>query len=167
MSLLPNKKANDFQKGWGVSFFSTSMLVLLASLPPFLSDSGRSLLMEAFSGVCHQLPSRSPHIQGISLAVCHRCYATYLGFPIAALLFKMARGAWPFSRKSAPIILGLATLPAIIDWGGDVIGFWHNTVTSRMITGGIMGVAAGYFLVAAISDMFAQKRASVSQLEES
>ncbi len=160
-------KPIDIQRGSIVAFASTSFLVLLASLPPFVAESGRSILMDAFSIVCHQLPSRSPHIDGVPLAVCHRCYATYLGFPIAALLFRTFRGAWPFSVRSAPWMLGLAVLPAVVDWGGDVVGIWQNSVGSRMVTGGIMGVAAGYFLVAAIADMVSQKRTSGSQHKES
>jgi zinc transporter ZupT len=64
-------------------------------------------------------------------------------------------------------MLGLAVLPAVVDWGGDVVGIWQNSVGSRMVTGGIMGVAAGYFLVAAIADMVSQKRTSGSQHKES
>jgi hypothetical protein len=44
-----------------------------------------------------------------------------------------------------------------------MLGFWTNTPVSRMITGGILGLFAGYFLVAAIVDAFvARKRSRTS-----
>ena len=150
------------RKTWTLSLGLGASLVTLASLPPFLGESGRHLIMEAFSGVCHQLPDRSPHINEVSLAVCHRCYATYWGLPGAALLFGLFRGAWPFTIRSAPWFLGAAIVPAVIDWGGDVLGFWSNTPISRMLTGGLMGLAACYFLVAAIHDMFRQRQRRMS-----
>jgi len=114
--------------------------------------------MQAFAGVCHQLPSRSPHIDGVALAVCHRCLGTYLGLPAAVLIFSSLRGLWPFSRKAAPWVLLGAAIPAIVDWSGDVLGIWTNTPVSRMITGGILGLFAGYFLVAAIVDAFVGRK---------
>jgi len=51
-----------------------------------------------------------------------------------------------------------AAIPAIVDWSGDVLGIWTNTPVSRMITGGILGLFAGYFLVAAIVDAFVGRK---------
>lgn len=146
-----------FKRGWVVSMLIGLGLVTLVSIPPFVGSGTRMFLMELFSSVCHQLPNRSPHIDGISLAVCDRCYGTYIGFPAAALLFGAVRGAWPFTSKTAPLFLGIALLPAFFDWSGGILGFWTNTPFSRMITGLLMGTAAGYFLTAAIVDAFGQR----------
>lgn len=102
-------------------------------------------------------------MDGVALAVCHRCLGTYLGLPVAVLVFSSLRGLWPFSRKAAPWVLLGAAIPAIVDWSGDVLGIWTNTPVSRMITGGILGLFAGYFLVAAIVEAFiARKRSSAT-----
>ncbi len=53
-----------------------------------------------------------------------------------------------------------AAIPAVVDWSGDVLGIWTNTPVSRMITGGILGLFAGYFLVAAIVDAFVVRKRS-------
>lgn len=143
-----------FRQGWLLAFSVSTSLVVLAALPPFLPEGARSILMELFSGVCHQLDSRSPHVYGEAFAVCHRCFGSYMGLPVAVLFFGFVRGAWPFTPKTAPAFLFLATLPALVDWGGEIVGLWHNTPVSRILTGIVMGVGAGYFLVAAIVDWF-------------
>lgn len=143
---------SGFRKGWSLSFAVTTGLVLLAASPPFVSAGMRELVMELFSGVCHQLEGRSPHFNNISLGVCHRCFGTYLGLPAAVIVFGSVRGAWPFNSKTAPLFLLMMVIPAIVDWGGDVVGFWQNNPTSRLITGAIMGLGVGYFLAAAMVD---------------
>ncbi len=147
-----------FRTGWSLAFVVTSGLVLIATLPPFVSEGARSFIMELFSGVCHQIDARSPHINQVALAVCHRCYGAYVGLPAAVLLFGSVKGAWPFSPQTAPIFLFMMTLPAIIDWGGDLAGFWHNSAASRILTGLIMGLGAGYFLAAALVDGYVESR---------
>jgi len=157
MKVISASRRIGLKRGWAFSFVAPSALVLLASLPPFVGESTRAFIMELFSSVCHQIPSRSPHVAGEALAVCHRCYGTYLGFPAAALIFGAVRGQWPFTPKTAPIFITLAVMPAFLDWGGGIIGVWTNTPVSRVITGLIMGTAAGYFLTAAIADSFIGK----------
>ena len=157
MKVISASRQIGLKRGWAFSFAATTTLVLLASLPPFVGESTRAFIMELFSSVCHQIPSRSPHIEGVALAVCHRCYGTYLGFPAAALIFASVRGQWPFTPKTAPLFIMLAIIPAFLYWGGGVIGVWTNTPVSRVITGLIMGTAAGYFLTAAVADSFIAK----------
>jgi len=150
-----------FKRGWVISLSVSLGLVVLAAMPPFLSEGPRYFVMELFSSVCHQLPDRSVHIDGIALGVCHRCFGTYVGLPAAALVFASVRGAWPFTGKTAPVFLALAVLPAAIDWGVTVAGLWENTPLSRSLTGLLLGCVAGYYLTAAIVDGFvseAQKK---------
>jgi uncharacterized membrane protein len=40
-------------------------------------------------------------------------------------------------------VLLAAVLPAVIDWGGDVLGVWSNTVGTRVVTGLWLGVIVG------------------------
>lgn len=153
-SFLKRARPGGFWQGVALAFGSTAALVVLATLPPFLPETARWVVMEAFSGICHQIPERSPHIGDVALGVCHRCYGVYLGLAAAGLLFGSARGFWPFSGKMAPYVLLAAASPALIDWTGEIVGLWSNTPGSRMITGGFLGLVAGYFLVSAIVDSF-------------
>lgn len=125
------------------------VLVVLATLPPFVSEAAAEALMAAFAPVCHQLPGRSPHIDGTALAVCHRCYGAYLGLLGGSLVFLLSRGNALPSLKPL-LILVVAAVPGVIDWSGDVVGLWTNAPISRMITGGWFGLLAGMLLASAV-----------------
>ena len=140
--------------GWWIAFGATVVLVALATLPPFVGPKTRSALLLAFSGACHQLADRSPHLLGVSFAVCHRCYGLYLALPLAALVFRWS-GRWDAQlNRLAPILLLLAVIVPGVDWLGDVLGAWTNTPVSRMLTGAVFGLTAGYFLSRALSQAF-------------
>ena len=111
--------------------------------------------MHSFSNVCHQIADRSPHIDGISLAVCHRCYGVYLGLPLAMLGFLMLIRL-PAQTNTLRIILFSSLILLMIDWGAPLIGLWHNTPLTRMVTGLIFGLSAGYYLI----HVLAQQRKS-------
>lgn len=125
--------------------------------------------MKLFSGVCHQLPNRSPHIDGVQLALCHRCMGIYWALPIAAIVYGLSRGFWPIKGRLGIVILLAATLPAGIDWIGDIIGWWTNTPASRMLTGSIFGIVAGYFLTKAVGDILSERRrkCEIESIEDS
>lgn len=147
----------SFRSGWMTAGALTLLIALFVTLTPIYPPGFRQIVMKMFAGVCHQLSARSPHIDGVQLAVCHRCFGIYWGLPVAALLFGVLRGFWPITRKSGLPILLASALPSGIDWFGDVVGWWVNTPASRMITGGIFGLTAGYFFARAVVDMFKQR----------
>ncbi len=150
-------EGNKVSVGWWIAFGTTMTLVALATLPPFVGPHERSLLFLAFSGACHQIPERSPHFLGVALAVCHRCYGAYLALPLAALVFRFA-GRWDGRvNRRAPILLTLAVAAPGVDWLGDVIHIWSNTPLSRMLTGAVFGLTAGYFLSRALVQAFGGK----------
>jgi len=144
-------------KGGGLAFGIMTVLLLGAFAPPFVGDQAGSFFMQAFSHVCHQLSDRSMHIHGESLAICHRCTGAYTGVWIGALLLPLANGWWPFSQKWTAWILAAATAPALIDWSGNVIGLWVNSPVSRVITGAVFGLVAGYILASAFAESFARR----------
>ena len=135
---------------WTLSAFAvTFLLVLLATLPPFLPEPWRLALMDAFAPVCHQIPDRSPHIDGVALAVCHRCYGVYLGLPLAALAFLLFSRLM-VSKKYLRIALFASLALLALDWGAPLLGIWHNTAGTRMITGLMFGGVAGWYLVSVL-----------------
>ncbi len=122
-----------------------------------MPDGVRHMVMATFSSVCHQLPGRSAQINGIQLGVCHRCLGIYWGVPIAAVIFGLSRGFWPVKRNTGFWILLLAAVPMMIDWSGDIVGLWTNTPVSRVITGSVFGITAGYFFTRALVDVFQER----------
>lgn len=102
--------------------------------------------MTSFSKICHQIPERSPHIDNIALAVCHRCYGVYLGLPIAALAFLMLRSL-PVASSTLQRLMFASLVLLGLDWGAPLVGLWHNTALTRSVTGALFGLSAGFYLM--------------------
>lgn len=167
---------------WGGIALGGVLVVGLTLLPPWLSPDTRVLLMQAFSSLCHQIPGRSPAVDGVPLAVCDRCLGIYSGFTLGLVAAALVRVAaplfashvqeggdvattyrWLFDR--AKFILVGMLVPLAIDWMGPVIlnlapAFgWTNTPLSRAVTGGLLGMAAAVLLVISIAQNVLQSRA--------
>lgn len=127
------------------------MLLAVIVAPPFLPPGIRGWVMTGFHAVCHQLPARSFHLDGVPLAVCHRCLGIYAALPAAVLLFVWIGTWWQVLDRYAPYVLAASLLPLGIDWLGDVLGIWDNTAVSRLVTGSVFGLAAGYYLMQAVA----------------
>lgn len=144
-----SRHSSRFWWAWGSALGVASILVVLASLPPFLEVGPRVLLHHGFSWACHQIPERSFHVNGISLAVCHRCYGIYWGLPLAVIGF-LGLYRWDdLLHPHAKYILLGSLFPPGIDWMGGLMGLWTSTPATRVITGLAFGLTAGYFLARA------------------
>jgi uncharacterized membrane protein len=145
--------------GWLLALGLTLVLLGMASLPPFVGPTVRGALMHAFSAVCHQIPERSPHLHGVPLAVCHRCYGIYGGFLLGVLGYLVLRRREAFLLRQARYVLVLALLPAGLDWLLGLTGVWVNTPWSRALTGAVFGFAAGLYLASGFSRAFTMETA--------
>jgi uncharacterized membrane protein len=157
---------------WIISGAIGGFYVVLPVLAPWLMvrghDSWANILYMIYRPLCHQLPERSfflfgpqyvytleelsraagglvPHRWvgnaeiGFKTAVCQRDLAIYGVMTLAGFLF------WPLRRtlKPLPVRWFLAMLvPMAVDGGGQLIGLWTSTPWSRLITGGLFGLAA-------------------------
>lgn len=151
---------------WASVLLIASFLVVLATLPPLVSPVWRALLMQAFSGACHQIAERSPAIGSIPLAVCHRCYGIYGGLAIAPLLYLGIATRSAFLSRYAVIILFGSLMPAATDWLLGVIGVWHNSPASRLLTGALFGIVAGVYLVRPITQTARNSNRNPLAIEE-
>ena len=118
-------------------------LLALIMLPPFVAPSWRAVLMQGFSAVCHQLPARSPQVDGIALAVCHRCLGIYSGLALGVLVMPVVPSWAQTIHAYARYVLIGALTPLAIDWLVDALDLWTNTPASRILTGSLVGLAAG------------------------
>ena len=114
--------------------------------------------MQAFAPVCHQLAERSFHVDGVQLAVCHRCLGAYVGLLVGVLLFLVP--AWESKSLRPLVLLVIAALPGVVDWSGDVVGLWVNTPMSRVLTGAFFGIPAGTILGSAVMGQRSRKSGS-------
>ncbi len=155
----------SFRRAWAIVLAAAAAVLLLASLPPFVGAEARSVLMTAFSGVCHQLPDRSFHIHGIALAACHRCYGIYAAMPLAVLAAPALRRCFSLPVAMRRFVLLASLLPPGIDWLAGALDLWHSAPLTRFLTGAVFGLAAGCFLTIALAEN-AQAREHITTDEQ-
>jgi uncharacterized membrane protein len=153
--------AEDYKRsawtGWSVGFVIVFVWVALILLAPVAEMFGLTNISQPlynfFSYLCHQMPSRTFHIENHAFAVCSRCFGVYsgllLGF-IGYLFFRPITETEPLPR----FWLFLSLVPIGIDWMLGVFGIWENTFLSRYITGLILGIACAVFIVPALVELF-------------
>ena len=102
-------------------------------------------MMDVFAPLCHQLPARSPAVDGTQLAVCDRCLGIYGGVLVGVATAGWVRGLWARLRAVDHLVLLGSLLPLAVDWLGPVLGLWTNGPLSRAATGLLFGVVAASF----------------------
>ena len=107
-----------------------------------------------FSPLCHQIDSRSFHINGVKLAVCSRCSLIYFGALIGVLIFPIVNRHNFVKNGNLLLIVGL--LPSVVEFslekfvGLEIVIF---KVLSSLFLGGIVGVVLSHQII----DMFSSK----------
>jgi len=124
----------------------------LAWLPPFVPASWQAALMQTFAPLCHQQPARSPHVDGVVMAVCDRCSGIYAGLIAGAILSGFVRARWRRLGDRARFVLLGSLVPLGVDWLAYFVGTWTtlpvtNTPLSRALTGFIFGLVAALYVV--------------------
>jgi uncharacterized membrane protein len=141
---------------WGIASILVLLWVgLIVSAPIFAANGSNSIaqpIYKFFSYICHQIDGRSFHLYSHQFGVCARCFGVYLGLFLGIILY-------PIFRKIEEIEplprfwLFLAMIPIGIDWSLGFFELWENTHLSRFITGAILGIACGVFLLPAFADI--------------
>lgn len=94
---------------------------------------------KAFAMLCHQLPERSYWINGQPMAVCSRCFGIYAGFALSWFLLPL----WSVGDVGAKLPIKKIVLATVLinffDIIGNALGFWGNTLVSRLILGWLVG----------------------------
>jgi uncharacterized membrane protein len=129
------------------------LLIALAVVPAFSTGLLSEWVMAGFSTVCHQLPGRSPHVDGHQLAACHRCFGIYAGIILGALIMPLGRDILADWRAYVVPGIAMAVAPAGLDWLGGMLGFWTTGPVVRAITGAVFGMVGGAFILIAIRDL--------------
>lgn len=95
-----------------------------------------------FFRMCHQDPNRSFWINGQPMAVCSRCIGIYTGFTLAWILLPFL-STFEINNDYVVKLVIAAVLFNGIDVLANALGFWQNTLVSRLILGWLMGWTAG------------------------
>ncbi len=145
------------RKVWLISMLAVFAWVFTILLAPLAQANGfeniSAPLYKFFSFICHQIPSRSFHIEENQFAVCSRCFGVYFGLFAGFVIYPLIRKI----EEIEPLPrfwLFLAMIPIGIDWSLGVFDIWENTHLSRFLTGLILGAACGVFIVPALVEIF-------------
>ena len=134
---------------WGLSVLFMAMVLGVIGLPAWVEQPWQQVIMMGLDPFCHQIPERSPHINGIQLAVCHRCFGIYTGLFLGPWVMLLTRH-W---ESDLPLlVLAVSLAPAAFDWTLDVAGLMENTPVSRIVTGVLFGTVAGALVVRGIAE---------------
>ncbi len=158
---IPHDFALRFRKQawkvWTLSLLLVFAWVFVILLAPIARANGfeniSAPVYNFFSFICHQMPSRSFHIEEHPFAVCSRCFGVYFGLFSGFVIY-------PLFRKIDEIEplprfwLFLAMIPIGIDWLLGAFDIWENTHLSRFLTGLILGAACAVFIVPALVEIF-------------
>jgi uncharacterized membrane protein len=154
---LTRKFRKQAWKVWTISLVVAFVWVFAILLAPLANANGfenfSAPIYKFFSFICHQMDSRSFHLENHQFAVCARCFGVYFGLLLGFLVY-------PFLRKVDEIEplprfwLFLAMIPIAIDWSLGAFDIWENTHLSRFITGLILGAACAIYIVPALVEIF-------------
>jgi uncharacterized membrane protein len=98
--------------------------------------------------LCHQLPDRSPQLDGTTLPLCFRCAGLYLSLAVTFGWLAVTGG---FRRRLPELryALGISmlTLPLMVDGLANAIGLWSSPGLARALTGAGVGLVLPLLLV--------------------
>lgn len=94
---------------------------------------------QMFYNLCHQIPERSFWFNGQPMAVCSRCIGIYAGFLGGWILLPVLSRTDLGDMKSVKKGILFVLLLNIFDIVGSVLGFWENTLVSRLALGILLG----------------------------
>lgn len=144
------------RRSWLIVVGALAGICVLVVLPPFVGEGTRQAIMAAFAPLCHQLSERSFSIYGTPLAVGHRCLGIYLGLVAGALCLPLLWKRGDDLRRHSPLLLLGLLVVLGVDWIGPLLGGWLNSIGSRLVTGLLFGVGAGYFAADGLTELFAR-----------
>lgn len=133
-------------------------------LAPFLAARGHGGLahpLYAFNGLfCHQRPDRSFFLWGHQLACCQRCTAIYGSLFLFGLLFVPLRGRL---RRPSWLLIGLLSLPLVLDGFTQLAGLRESTPALRVLTGLLVALAISSVLFPYLETGFADMQAQIER----
>ena len=136
----------------------TAAWLLLLITAPFLTTPAAGILYAGGAMICHQLPDRSFHLQGIQLPVCARCFGLYGGAAAGSAAGAVALGRrWlarrpqRWTRSMKWVATGVAAIPTLttfaFEWGFG----WPISNSVRAIAALPLGFAVAAVVVSALA----------------
>jgi uncharacterized membrane protein len=157
-----------FAAHWLTAFNGLSIVVILAVvLAPVLRaiawSSAADAIYRAFSGVCHQDPDRSFHVDGHSFACCERCAAIYGSLALFGVLYGLTGAR--LRRPRVPELIALVS-PVVLDGMAVDSGMYDGNPIVRVMTGTLFGLALIWAMYPRFDAGFTSMRQRIETLFE-
>ena len=133
----------------GLGFWIAGIILapVLANREEIFFQKTASFMYFFYQPVCHQMADRSFLINGLTMTVCVRCFAFYLGGTII-IGFSLIKGKIQMWRTSIYVLLAL---PALFDFVIEKLSFYSNITELRFFTGLFFGVLFFHLLAISLS----------------
>lgn len=133
-----------------VGILGTATFLVLTALGPGLYNSSAlpitSWQFHVFNTLCHQEAARSFSISGVQMAVCSRCLGIYGTLFLGCFMMPLIAWIQRFIKISEKSWLIAAILLNLGDVLGNYFGLWTNTLNSRFLLGGVLGLSMALIL---------------------
>jgi uncharacterized membrane protein len=140
---------------WALTLAGTAVWLAAIISAPWLAGHGRTaaarFIYAVFAPLCHQIPDRCFHLDGLPMAVCGRCLGIYAGFAAGLLAYPLVRGFGRLTLPSILLFLGL-TLPMAVEAAGGIMGFWRSPIGLRFATGLAWGAILPFYFITGVAD---------------
>lgn len=142
--------------------FAVAFCALVFAAPLALASSYQSIaatIYLTFSYLCHQIPARSFYLADHPLAVCSRCTGIYAGFLLGVIVYPAIRSLRSTTTPERKWLF-IAAAPLVIDFSLEFFGVWHNTHSSRFITGAVLGGVVVFYVLPGLIELSLRERAT-------
>ncbi len=141
-----------------IALAALAWLTLLI-LTPIVSPSIAAVVYAVGGVICHQMPERSFHLDGVQLPVCARCLGIYAGAAVAAsihVLWGLAASPARWRRlspRAARRLFLLTATPTLVTVALDYAGVWDTSNVVRVIAGLTVGAGGALVVMSAVATL--------------
>lgn len=140
----------------GVAALAVAWILVIVAAPVLWTPAA-GVMYAVGSFICHQIPDRSFHLQGVQLPVCARCLGLYSGgafgsvIGASAIVRRRSRQGQPLARALRWRWTAAAAIPTLVtivlEWGFG----WPMSNTVRALAALPFGVAVAFVVVRAVA----------------
>jgi uncharacterized membrane protein len=154
MTAMPSP--GSVRRIWALTLAGTGVWLAAIVLAPWLAGHGRTgaarFIYAVFAPLCHQIPDRCFHLNGLPMAVCGRCLGIYAGFAGGLLAYPLVRGFRRLALPPVRLLVGL-TLPMAVEAFGGILGLWRSPIGLRFVTGFAWGAILPFYFITGVADL--------------
>jgi uncharacterized membrane protein len=123
------------------------LILVSASLTQeFIPESYQRFNKFWLSKLCHSQADRSFSIFNEPMLICARCTGIYSSLAVGILLTFFISFSKNLRKVAALLLISSSTV-ILVDVVGDYLLWWENTLLSRFITGGFLGLSLSSFFI--------------------